>query len=247
MKLLLSLILIFTIAFNYGESLKLGLNNNIDYSKLENQVNQQQQCFTSSSSFPTGYSTSFVQIAFNANTPTSNGDITQTSYMESGTVDIDFVGGQLYVDFEMDTENSVTKGKLWGFSGNNTQYVNIELNGNEYCFEEPLTYSIPIFDLLKYVSDAEIGSVECDLFMYPSILGNSTNQYLFVDKTDCSLISASAQNNNGTPSGNSLTNFYYYEPSADSSHFQLPSICLNSAISSQPKLKSLSNRFPKIL
>ncbi|KAM9964619.1 hypothetical protein ACTFIW_004392 [Dictyostelium discoideum] len=245
MKLLLSLILIFTIAFNCGQSLKLGTNNNVDYSKLENKVGQQ-QCFTSSSYFPTGYSTSFVQIAFNANTPTSNGDITQTSYMESGTVDIDFVGGQLYVDFEMDTENSVTKGKLWGFNGNNTQYVNIELNGNEYCFLESLTYSIPVFENLKYVSDAEIGSVECDLFMYPSILGNSTNQYLFVDKSDCSLISASAQNTNGTPSGNSLTNFYYYEPSADSSYFQLPSICLNSPILSQPKLKSLLNKIPKI-
>ncbi|KAM9966110.1 hypothetical protein ACTFIR_006302 [Dictyostelium discoideum] len=245
MKLLLSLILIFTIAFNCGQSLKLGTNNNVDYSKLENKVGQQ-QCFTSSSNFPTGYSTSFVQIAFNANTPTANGDITQTSYMESGTVDIDFVGGQLYVDFEMDTENSVTKGKLWGFNGNNTQYVNIELNGNEYCFLETLTYSIPVFENLKYVSDAEIGSVECDLFMYPSILGNSTNQYLFVDKSDCSLISASAQNTNGTPSGNSLTNFYYYEPSADSSFFQLPSICLNSPILSQPKLKSLLNKIPKI-
>ncbi|EAL69144.1 hypothetical protein DDB_G0276603 [Dictyostelium discoideum AX4] len=245
MKLLLSLILLFTIAFNCGESLKLGVNNNVDFSKLENKVGQQ-QCFTSSSNFPTGYSTSFVQIAFNANTPTSNGDITQTSYMESGTVDIDFVGGQLYVDFEMDTENSVTKGKLWGFNGNNTQYVNIELNGNEYCFLETLTYSIPVFENLKYVSDAEIGSVECDLFMYPSILGNSTNQYLFVDKSDCSLISASAQNANGSPSGNSLTNFYYYEPSADSSNFQLPSICLNSPILSQPKLKSLLNKIPKI-
>ncbi|KAM9964618.1 hypothetical protein ACTFIW_004391 [Dictyostelium discoideum] len=237
MKLLLSLILIFTIAFNCGQSLKLGTNNNVG----------QQQCFTSSSNLPTGYSTSFVQIAFNANTPTADGDITQTSYMESGTVDIDFVSGQLYVDFEMDTENSVTKGKLWGFNGNNTQYVNIELNGNEYCFLETLTYSIPVFENLKYVSDAEIGSVECDLFMYPSILGNSTNQYLFVDKSDCSLISASAQNTNGTPSGNSLTNFYYYEPSADSSYFQLPSICLNSPILSQPKLKSLLNKIPKIL
>ncbi|KAM9966107.1 hypothetical protein ACTFIR_006299 [Dictyostelium discoideum] len=246
MKLLFSLILLFTIAFNCGKSFKLGVNNNVDYSKLENKVGQQ-QCFTSSSNFPTGYSTSFVQIAFNANTPTANGDITQTSYMESGTVDIDFVSGQLYVDFEMDTENSVTKGKLWGFNGNNTQYVNIELNGNEYCFLETLTYSIPVFENLKYVSDAEIGSVECDLFMYPSILGNSTNQYLFVDKSDCSLISASAQNTNGTPNGNSLTNFYYYEPSADSSFFQLPSICLNSPILSQPKLKSLLNKIPKIL
>ncbi|KAM9964615.1 hypothetical protein ACTFIW_004388 [Dictyostelium discoideum] len=95
-----------------------------------------------------------------------------------------------------------------------------------------------IYDLYK---------VECDLFMYPSILGNSTNQYLFADKSDCSLISASAQNVNGRPSGNSLSNFYYYESSADSPYFQLPSICLNSHYSlSQPKLKSLHNKIPKI-
>ncbi|KAN0022741.1 hypothetical protein ACTFIU_005477 [Dictyostelium citrinum] len=246
MKLLLSLILIFTIAFNCGQSFKLGVNSNIDYSKIKNKVNQQ-QCFTSSSDLPTGYSTSFTQISFNSNTPTSNGGITQTSYAESGSISVDFVGGQFYVDFEMDTEYSVTKGKLWGFSGNNTQYVNIELNGSQYCFEEPLTYPLPNFNNLKYVSDAQVGSVDCDLFMYPNILGNNSDQYLFVDKSDCSIISSSSQNTNDTPTGYSLTNFYYYEPTADTSNFQLPTICLNAeSIPSQPKLKSLLNKLPKL-
>ncbi|KAN0036774.1 hypothetical protein ACTFIV_002085 [Dictyostelium citrinum] len=246
MKLLLSLILIFTIAFNCGQSFKLGVNSNIDYSKIKNKLNQQ-QCFTSISDLPTAYSTAFTQISFNSNTPTSNGGITQTSYMESGLVTMDLVGGQLYVDFLIDTQSSETKGKIWGFAGNNTQYVNIELNGSQYCFEEPLTYPVPNFNNLKYVGDFEVGSVDCDLFMYPTFLGNSTNQYLFVDKTDCSIISSSSQNTNDTPKGYSLTNFYYYQPTADPSFFQLPNICFNAeSIQSLPKLKSLLNKLPKL-
>ncbi|KAK5581332.1 hypothetical protein RB653_001363 [Dictyostelium firmibasis] len=242
MKLILSL-LIMTIAFSCCKSFSLG-NNRIDYSKFENQVNQQ-QCFTSSGSYPTGYSTSYVTLSFNGNYPTSNG-VQQSSFLESGYLDIDFVGGQLFVDFLLDDGNTKTKGKFWGFSGNSTQYVSVNVNETDYCFEQPLITSVPNFNGLKYVSDFELGTVQCDMFEQNNLDGNFTNQILLVDKTDCSLISGSTININ-SPSGYTLSNFYYYTPSADQTFFQLPSICLNPPQPSRSKLNSLLAKLPKII
>ncbi|KAN0030883.1 hypothetical protein ACTA71_009528 [Dictyostelium dimigraforme] len=249
MKLLLSLILIITIGFNCCKSLSIGTNI-IDYSKIENQVGQQ-QCFTSSSQFPTGYASSYVELSFNANYPTPNG-IQQLSFIESGFINIDLVGEQLYVEFLLDNGISKTKGSLWGFGSNSTQYVSVDINGTDYCFQQqPLSYSVPTFDGLKYITDFELGTVQCDMFIgNPKDLGNSSKVVLLVDKSDCSLISGSTENINNTPSGYSLTNFYYYKPSADPSYFQLPSICLNPPNSKLLKLlkSSLpSIKLPKVL
>ncbi|KAN0009193.1 hypothetical protein ACTFIU_006466 [Dictyostelium citrinum] len=244
MKLLLSLILVMTIALNCCKSIRLD-SNKIDYSKVQNQVGQQ-QCFTSSGQLPTGYSSSYLLLSFNGNYPTASG-IQQSSFLESGYIDIDFVSEQLYVEFLLDNGNTKTRGSFWGFGGNSTQYVSVELNGSEYCFQQPLTYSVPTFDGLKYATDFEIGTVQCDMFeSKPSDLGNSSKAYLLVDKSDCSLISGSTENINNTPSGYTLTNYYYYTPSSNPSFFQLPSICLNQPNSHKLKLKS-SIQLPKVL
>ncbi|KAM9958958.1 hypothetical protein ACTFIR_000009 [Dictyostelium discoideum] len=245
MKLLLSLILVMTIALNCCKSFSMGTNK-IDYSKIENQLGQQ-QCFTSSGQLPTSYSSSYVMLSFNGNYPTSSG-IQQSSFLESGFINIDLVGEQLYVDFLFDNGNTKTKGNLWGFGSNSTQYVSVNVNGTDYCFQQPLSYSTPSLEGLKYVGDFELGTVQCDMFsVNPGDLGNSSNVGLLVDKSDCSLISGSTENINNTPSGYTLTNYYYYNPSSDSSYFQLPSICLNQPNSKQLKLKSSSIQSPKVL
>ncbi|KAN0009268.1 hypothetical protein ACTFIU_006543 [Dictyostelium citrinum] len=242
MKLLLSLILLITISLNCCKSFSMGTNK-IDYSKIENQIGQQ-QCFASSGQLPTGYASSYVILSFNGNYPTPSG-IQQSSFLESGFMNIDLVGEQLYVDFLLDNGNTKTKGSLWGFGGNSTQYVSVSYNGSQYCFQQPLSYSIPSLDGLKYVTDFELGTVQCDMFeSKPKDLANSTNVVLLVDKSDCSLISGSTENINNTPSGYTLTNYYYYKPSADQSYFQLPSICLNQPNSKQ--LKSFT-QLPRIL
>ncbi|EAL67170.1 hypothetical protein DDB_G0280737 [Dictyostelium discoideum AX4] len=221
MKLLLSLILVMTIALNCCKSFSMGTNK-IDYSKIENQLGQQ-QCFTSSGQLPTSYSSSYVMLSFNGNYPTPSG-IQQSSFLESGFINIDLVGEQF------------------------TQYVSVNVNGTDYCFQQPLSYSAPSLEGLKYVGDFELGTVQCDMFsVNPGDLGNSSNVGLLVDKSDCSLISGSTENINNTPSGYTLTNYYYYNPSADSSYFQLPSICLNQPNSKQLKLKSSSVQLPKVL
>ncbi|KAM9959143.1 hypothetical protein ACTFIR_000200 [Dictyostelium discoideum] len=244
MKLLFSLILVMTIALNCCKSFSMGTNK-IDYSKIENQVGQQ-QCFTSSNQLPTGFASSYVMLSFNANHPTPSG-IQQSSYLESGFLNIDLVGQQLYVDFLFDNGNTKTKGNLWGFGSNSTQYVSVNVNGTDYCFQQPLSYAVPAIEGLSYITDFELGTVQCDMFAgSPSSLANTTNLVLLVDKSDCSLISASTENINNTPSGYSLTNYYYYNPSADSSYFQLPSICLNPPNSKQLKLKS-PVQLPKVL
>ncbi|KAN0009263.1 hypothetical protein ACTFIU_006538 [Dictyostelium citrinum] len=214
MKLLLSLILVMTIALNCCKSFRLD-SNKIDYSRYQNQEGQQ-QCFTSSGQLPTGYSSSYLLLSFNGNYPTASG-IQQSSFLESGYIDIDFVNNG----------NTKTKGSFWGFGGNSTQYVSVELNGSEYCFQQPLTFSVPTLDGLKYATDFEIGTVQCDMFeSKPSDIGNSSKAYLLVDKSKCSLISGSTENINNTPSGYTLTNYYYYTTSSNPSFFKLPNIFL---------------------
>ncbi|KAK5584168.1 hypothetical protein RB653_005776 [Dictyostelium firmibasis] len=244
MKLLFSLLIMMTIAFNCCKSFSLA-NNKIDYSKFENKVNQQ-QCFTSSGSYPSGYSSSYVSLSFNGNYPTSNGGVQQLSFLESGYIDIDFVGGQLFVNFLLDEGNTKTKGNLWAFSGNSTQYVSVNVNETDYCFQQPLIFSVPSFNGLKYVTDFELGTVQCDMFEQNNVEGNFTNQVLLVDKSDCSLLSGTTQNIN-SPSGYTMTNFYYYTPAADQEFFQLPSICLNPPQSTKSKLNSLLAKLPKII
>ncbi|KAN0040515.1 hypothetical protein ACTA71_008852 [Dictyostelium dimigraforme] len=238
MKLLLSLILIITIAFNCCKSFSMGTNK-IDYSKIENQVGQQ-QCFTSSGQFPAGYASSYAILSFNGNYPTPSG-IQQSSFIETGFLNIDLVGEQLFVEFLFDNGNSKTKGSLWGFGSNSTQYVSVDVNGTNYCFQQPLSYSVPTFNGLRYITDFELGTVQCDMFeANPNDLGNSSKVVLLIDKSDCSLISGSTENINNTPSGYSLTNYYYYKPSADQSYFQLPSVCL------YPKQLKLKSSLPPI-
>ncbi|KAN0030862.1 hypothetical protein ACTA71_009507 [Dictyostelium dimigraforme] len=247
MKLLLSLILIITIAFNSCQSFSIGTNK-IDYSKIKNQA-EQQQCFTTVGQFPTGYASSYAKLSFNGNSPTSSG-IQQSSFIESGFIDIDFLGEQLYVEFLFDDGTTKSKGSFWGFGGNSTSYVSVNYNGTDYCFQQPLLIPVPTFDGLKYVGDFELGTVQCDMFAgNPSNLNNSTSLLLLADKSDCSLISSSTENINNTPSGYTLTNFYYYMPYSLPLYFQLPNVCLNPPTSQQLKLKSSlpSIKLPKVL
>ncbi|KAK5584191.1 hypothetical protein RB653_005799 [Dictyostelium firmibasis] len=233
-----------TIAFNCCKSFGLG-NNKIDYSKFENKVNQQ-QCFTSSSSFPSGYSSSYEMVSFNGNYPTLNGGVQQSSFLESGFLNIDLVGGQFFAQFILDDGVSKTQGNFWGFSGNSTQYVTVNVNGIDYCYEQPLASPLPGFNGFKYVTDFELGTVASDLFVQNNVNGNFTNQILLVDKSDCSLLSGSTENIN-SPSGYTLTNYFYYTPSADQVYFQLPNACLNPQPSTKLKLVSSMVKLPKII
>ncbi|KAN0042602.1 hypothetical protein ACTA71_011410 [Dictyostelium dimigraforme] len=248
MKLLLSLILIITIAFNNCSSFRLDTNK-IDYSKFENQQQQQQQCFASDSDLPKGYNSYYAQVSSNGNIPGPNGAVEQLSYAESGYFDIDFIGQQMYVEFFFDDSKVQNRGKLWGFTNNNTQYVSINVNGTDYCFYDQLSFSIPAaFNGLKYVGEALVGNIRSEVFKgSPALGGSFIDQALFVDKTDCSLIISSSENIN-SPSGYSLLNFFSYQPYAESSNFQLPSICSNPiSTHSNSLLKDISFKLPKII
>ncbi|KAN0055575.1 hypothetical protein ACTA71_008691 [Dictyostelium dimigraforme] len=247
MKMLLSLILIITIAFNNCSSFRMDTNK-IDYSKFGNQVNQQ-QCFTSESDLPKGYNSYYSQVSSNGNVPGPNGGVEQLSYAEFGYYDIDFVGQQMYVEYFFDNGQVQNRGKLWGFTNNNTQYVSVNVNGTDYCFSDQLSFSIPTtFNILKYVGEALVGNVRSEVFKgSPSLDSPFIDQSLFVDKTDCSLILSSSENIN-SPSGYTLLNFFSYQPNADSSFFQLPSICSNPiSTTSNSLLNGISFNLPKII
>ncbi|KAM9999185.1 hypothetical protein ACTFIZ_002760 [Dictyostelium cf. discoideum] len=223
-----------TIALNCCKSFNMGTNK-IDNSKIENQVGQQ-QCFNSSNQLK-GFSSTYFEVSFNGNYKAPSG-IQQSSYIEYGFLNINFVSGQMYVYSLNDNGTAIFKSSLWVFGSNHTQYVSGNIDGTDYCFQQPLSYSPPSIEGLNYVTDSKLGS--------PSNLSDSSNVILFVDKSDCSFISISSENTNNTPSGSSLTNFYNYNSSADSSYFQLPSVCFNEPNSEQLKLKS-SVQLPKVL
>ncbi|KAN0030861.1 hypothetical protein ACTA71_009506 [Dictyostelium dimigraforme] len=248
MKLLFSLILIITIAINSCKSINID-SNRIDYSKIENSL-KQQQCFTSSGELPTGYQSEFVQFSFNGNFPGSGGNgIQQLSFFEKGFIDMDFVGEQLFVDYFFDDGQTQSLGKLWGFTSNSTQYLAVNINGSQYCIEQPLQFTVPTFKGLTYIGDYEIGSVQCDVFEGQSVTGNFTKQIAFVDKSDCSFISSNGENIN-SPLGYTLMNLYKFQPSADPSYFQLPSTCFNqppTTLLKNSQIKKLSQHLPKII
>ncbi|KAM9968481.1 hypothetical protein ACTFIW_002922 [Dictyostelium discoideum] len=248
MKILFSLILLITITINYCKSMNLDTNR-IDYSKINKGLNQQ-QCFTSSSQFPTGYQSEFIEFSFNGNFPQNDGSggVQQLSFFEKGFIDMDFVGEQLFVEYYFDDGNTQSLGKLWGFSGNSTQYISVNVNGTNYCIEQPLKFTVPTFNGLTYIGDYEIGSVQCDVFEGPSVTGNFTKQLVFVDKSDCSFISSNGENIN-SPLGYSIMNLYKFQSSADPSYFQLPNSCLNppSTLLKNSQIKKLTQVLPKII
>ncbi|KAK5584190.1 hypothetical protein RB653_005798 [Dictyostelium firmibasis] len=242
-----------TIAFNCCKSLNIDTNR-IDYSKIDNSL-KQQQCFVSNSEFPSGYQSEYIQFSFNGNFPGPNGKgVQQLSYFEKGFIDMDFIDEQLFVDYFFDDGHTQSLGKLWGFGGNSTQYIGVNVNGTEYCFEQPLMFNVPTFKGLTYIGDYEIGSIQCDVFEGTSpVSGNFTKQILFVDKSDCSFISSNGENINTPISGYTVMNLYKFQSSADPSYFQLPTICLNPLSTSQSSLlknhqiKKLIQNLPKII
>ncbi|EAL62221.1 hypothetical protein DDB_G0290411 [Dictyostelium discoideum AX4] len=240
MKLLFSLILIFTIAFNGAYSTKTFSPPSININS------ENESCFGSSF---VGFTTSYITSCVNAFLPGNNGQAPeQHIFYETGLVSYDFHNQLFYNSFvENDINTNTTSyGYSWIFGKNNTEYYLPQDKAICYIVDQEAT--LPS----KLPSLSPAGSSEIGVTPVSVISINDPEMSLYTSETilvtsDCTPMIYSVGNLIFGPDGNSLTNFFYYAPSPSQDYFQLPAICDDATPIESSKLsktsRSILNKF----
>ncbi|KAN0023814.1 hypothetical protein ACTFIV_008201 [Dictyostelium citrinum] len=218
MKLLFSLILIFTIAFNVAYSTKSFNPSSININK------ESQSCFGESF---VGFTTTYITNSVGAFFPGNNGQAPeQHIFYESGTISYDFQNQLFYSSFlENDIKaNTTSFGYTWIFGKNNTEYY-VPKDGS-ICYIVDQEASLPSqLPVLTPAGSSEIGVTPVNIVSIndPKTDGYTAETILFT--SDCTPMIYSVSNLVYQPSGDAITNFFYYSPAPSSDYFQLPPIC----------------------
>ncbi|KAM9975114.1 hypothetical protein ACTFIW_008589 [Dictyostelium discoideum] len=233
MKLLFSLILIFTIAFNGAYSIKTFSPSSI------NTNSESGTCFGSSF---VGFTTSYITNSLNAFFPGENGQAPeQQIFYESGLVSYDFDNQLFYSDFvENNIKTNITSyGYSWIFGKNNTEYY-IPMD-KAICYIVDQDASLPS----KLPSFYPAGSSEIGVTPVSVISINDPEMSEYTSETllftsDCTPMIYSVGNLITEQIGNALTNFFFYAPSPSQDYFQLPAICDDATPIESSKLSKTS-------
>ncbi|KAM9993713.1 hypothetical protein ACTFIZ_011667 [Dictyostelium cf. discoideum] len=240
MKLLFSLILIFTIAFNVAYSTKTFSTSNININS------ENQSCFGSSF---VGFTTSYITNSINAFFPGSNGqEPEQHIFYESGLISYDFDNQLFFSNFmENDIKTNTTSfGYTWLFGKNNTEYYVPKDQTVCYIVDQDasLPSKLPSF---SPAGSSEIGNTPVSVISIndPEMSKYTAETILFA--SDCTPMIYSVSNLEFQPMGNAVTNLFYYTPSPLPVYFQLPPICNDATPIGSSKLsttsRSILNKF----
>ncbi|KAK5579668.1 hypothetical protein RB653_009353 [Dictyostelium firmibasis] len=241
MKLLFSLILIFSIALNVSNSTKTlnPLNINIKESNPT--------CFSESSFV--GFTTAYIFNSINAFFPGENGQPPkQDTFYESGTISYDFQN-QLYYNqfYELDiSSNLTTTATTWIFGKNSTQYFIPTNDATCYIVSKDATLPSQM-PLLFPAGSSEIGITPTQvLSITDTKMANYTAETLLVT-SDCTPMIYSVSNLEYVAPGEALMNFFFYATEPNENLFQLPSLCAEPTPVESSKLskstKSILNMF----
>ncbi|KAM9995046.1 hypothetical protein ACTFIY_001233 [Dictyostelium cf. discoideum] len=240
MKLLFSLILIFTIAFNGAYSTKTFSPPSININS------ENESCFGSSF---VGFTTTYITNSLNAFLPGNNGQAPeQHIFYESGLISYDFENQLFFSSFvENDIKTNITSyGYTWLFGKNNTEYYVPKDNSICYIVDQDATLpsKLPSF---SPAGSSEIGVIPVSVISIndPEMTQYTSETILFT--SDCTPMIYSVNNLVYQPFGNALTNFFYYAPSPAQDYFQLPAICDDATPIESSKLsktsRSILNKF----
>ncbi|KAN0038251.1 hypothetical protein ACTA71_000423 [Dictyostelium dimigraforme] len=233
MKLLFSLILIFTIAFNGAYSTKSFDQSNINTKKST------ESCFGESF---VGFTSSYITNSVNAFFPGNNGENPeQQLFSETGLISYDYVNQLFYSNFYENNikANTTSSGSTYIFGKNNTEYYVPQGSSNCYIVDQEATLPSTL-PSLSPDGNSVIGVTPVSVFSIndPKMSSYTAETILVTD--DCTPMIYSVGNLRFQPTGEGLTNFFYYSPSPASDYFTLPSICYNPLPIESSKLSKTS-------
>ncbi|EGC37912.1 hypothetical protein DICPUDRAFT_149442 [Dictyostelium purpureum] len=163
------------------------------------------------------FQVNFIYSGQNTSNPFNNYVERDDYFFQSGTLIVDRVNNNMYVNYQFDTDYSF---ESWLYTQNNTYYIltNYRSNGCIYRFTPNVT---PITNYTD-AGVAMVGSIKSQILSFETPNEFDAAGLLYVDPNDCSPIFQ----NGKTQFGNSLvtfTNFTPLEPSMD--YFDLPDAC----------------------